>query len=115
MSSLGISLNIFNDNEKENEKEPILLKYIEEIQKKFIEQIEEENLKNDTLLKENQDLKEKLNKSKKETSEYYEKYIRSKECLDVQVKANKNLIQNLKKQSNNSLSISSIFNIFEQY
>lgn len=110
MSSLGISLNIFNDDE--NERETILLEYIEEIQKKFIEQIEEERLKNDTLFKENQKLKEKLNKSQQETSEYYEKYIRSKECLDIQIKANKNLIQNLKKQSNNSFSISSIFNIF---
>lgn len=114
MNSFGISLNIFDENENKNKKESILLEYIEEIQKKFIEQIEEEKLKNDNLLKENQDLKEKLNKSQEETSEYYEKYIRSKECLDVQIKANKNLIQNLKKQSTNSLSISSIFNIFEQ-
>lgn len=114
MNSLGISLNIFDKNEIKKEKESILLEYIEEIQKKFIEQIEEEKLKNDTLLKENQDLKEKLNKSKKETSYYYEKYNRFKECLDIQIKANKNLIQNLKKQSSNSFSISSIFNIFDQ-
>lgn len=114
MNSFGISLNMFNDNENNNQKESILLEYIEEIQKKFIKQIEEEKLKNDTLLKENQDLKEKLNKSQEETSKYYENYIRSKECLDVQIKANKNLIQNLKKQSTNSFSISSIFNIFEQ-
>ena len=81
---------LFESFSSPSEKEKNLVKYIEEIQKKFINQIEELRLENE--------------KIKKEKEEYKSKYFEVKECLDIHVKANNNLIESVSKYKENCSS-----------
>jgi dynactin complex subunit len=110
MNSLGISLNLLNDHEEKTVNEKNLLAYIEEIQTKFIDQIEKKNLQNETLILENQILKNKVKESNEEVINYYNQLSNMQECLKIQVETNEKLLT-LVKENENSFS-SRILNYF---
>ena len=103
MNLFGIYLNILNSQEEKTEKEQNLLLYIEEMQKKFISQIDELNLINE-------ELQTKLEKSNKETLHYYNELSNMQECLKIQVETNNNLLKLVKE--NESSFYSKLINYF---
>ena len=81
--------NKFNvETNNESNKEEMYLKYIETIQNKLIDIIEEKNLKIESL--------------EKETNLYYTKYINTKECLEVQLSTNNKLLKIIKNKEDES-------------
>lgn len=79
--------NLFLKSEDDSKSE-MYLKYIETIQNKFISIIEEKNLQ--------------IEKLEKDKNLYYTKYIDTKECLEVQLSTNNNLLKIIKEKEDES-------------
>ena len=110
MNSLGISLNLLNNNEEKTQNEKNLILYIEQIQKKFTNQIDQLNFENEKLSLENSKLNKELKKSNEQTISYFNQLSNMQECLKIQIETNNNLLQIIK-DNENSLSYK-LFNLF---
>ena len=133
-----ISNNMNSNNNIDIDKETNLLSYIEEIQKKFISQIEDLNLqiedlnlqkedlnlqkedlnlqkedlnlKNESLISKNRRLNNDLELSNKERKDNYNKLLDTQECLKIQIETNKNILKIIKE--NEKQNASRFFNYF---
>ena len=102
----SISQVFIKNNEQVNENNENLIEYIEKIQTKFVNQIEKLNL-------ENEELKKKLELSEKTSKEYYNKYLETKECLEIHVQVNNNLTESINKSKQNQQP--TFLNMFNEY
>ena len=103
MNSLRVSLNLLSNPKEKTEREQNLLNYIEEIQTKFTNQIDQLNLENESITLQNTQLKKNLEKSNKESMHYFIELSNMQECLKIQIETNDNLLK-LVKNNENSLS-----------
>jgi len=113
MKPFGFSLNLLNNSEDKIEIEQNLLNYIEEIQKKFTNQIDQLNLEIEHLTLQNKELKKKIQKSNKESIYYFNNLSNVQECLKIHIETNNRLLKLLKKNENTvSSKILNYFNLF---
>ena len=83
-----------DNGQTKNEKNLIL--YIEQIQKKFSNQIDKLTFENEKLSLQNTELKKQLKRSREESLGYFNKLSNMQECLKIQIETNDSLLKIIK-------------------
>tara|TARA_B100001027_G_scaffold204762_1_gene167154 strand:+ start:811 stop:1140 length:330 start_codon:yes stop_codon:yes gene_type:complete len=94
MNSLEEFVNGSDNKQTQNEKNLIL--YIEQIQKKFSNQIDQLNFDNEKLSSQNTQLKTQLKACQAESLGYFNKLSNMQECLKIQIETNDSLLKIIK-------------------